>query len=121
MSRRPAKTEFIQPAVAISVGPAHQSALWSTVSRSRKLWLRSLVGNEEVHVLDDYGNVWKTHVRGVRHAPFRRRGSLEPQIWLWGHPACYAAARVFRPGTVPGFEDMREEALDAAEAARSAP
>ena len=93
------RTEFKAPAIRVGSGPAHQDASWRNVPYRRQVWLRNLTAGAAVHVLDDYGNVHATTVRGVQ--PRKRGRTLEPQVWLYGHGSSYAAARVFRPGVVP--------------------
>lgn len=92
-------TEFRSPATLIGRGAPHRSALWRDVPYRRQVWLRSLKPGDAVHVLDDYGNVHATTVRGFQ--PRKHRRSLEPQVWLYGHGSSYSAARIFRPGTAP--------------------
>jgi hypothetical protein len=94
------RAEFSDPAVRVRTGPAHSSASWRAVPWRRKVWLRSRKPGDQVEVLDDFGNVWSTTVRAIE--PSKRDGrSLEPRIWLHGHPSSYAAARVHRPGGRP--------------------
>jgi hypothetical protein len=99
--------EFKSPAVLTAHrGPAHRSALWSEVPYRRQVWLRGLTEGATVHVLDDYGNVFETTVRAVGQEKHGKR-SKEPQVWLVGHLSSYAAARIFKVGTVPGVNDAR--------------
>ena len=93
-------SQFKEPAVLIGKAEAFQSASWRPVPRRRKEWLRALTAGDEVNVVDDFGKVYSTTVRGMG-PPCNAIGSLEPQVWLLGHNSCYAAARMYRPGKAP--------------------
>ena len=95
--------EFNAPAVRVGESRAFMSALWHSVSRRRKEWLRGLSVGDVVHVVGDLGDVYETTVRAI--SPSRamrgRKRSREPQVWLDGHRSSFAAARIFKPGTAP--------------------
>lgn len=86
--------EFHSPAVLVGSTQHFRSCLWKSVTASRKTWLKNLQTDDEVFVIDDYGNVYQTSVRAVKTIE-RSTRSMEPRIWLNGHSACYAAARMY--------------------------
>lgn len=94
--------EFTSPARLVGQGERFQPATWCSVHWRRKRWLKTLKAGDVVEVVDDFGGIYETTVRGVKPHP-RPRGR-GPQVWLHGHRASYAAARLYKPGRAPRVE-----------------